>query len=134
MTQNNRHEYIVIFGKSSHWTSNFLNKSISHVQVVSLKSGFWVRIDPSPQGLDADVTAYDEEIFGMIRKMDDVRVLRVSLHRTKSYFAKFGMMTCTDVVQYAMGLHFKHCWTPYQLYKRLLNERYRADMSVTIIR
>lgn len=131
---NSRREYIVIFGKAKHWTSRFLNKDISHVQVISLHNGFWLRLDPAPYGLDTDVTAYNDSTLEMIRKMDDVRVLRVSLHRTKSYFARIGLMTCTDVAQYILGLHLRGCWTPYQLYKRLLRMRGDSLVNIEIIR
>ena len=120
---NSRREFIVVFGKSTHWSSRFLNKNISHVQVISLHNGFWLRLNPLPNGLDTDVTAYNDETLSMIRKMDDIRALKITLHATTSYFARFGFMTCTDVAQYIMGLHFKFCWTPYSLYKKLLRNR-----------
>ena len=134
MNKNARREFIVVFGQSLHWSGKFLNKNISHVFVVSLQSGFWLRLDPTPKGLEAQVTAYNAETLNMIRKMDDVRALRVTVHRSKSYFAKVGVMTCTDVAQYILGLHFRWCWTPYQLYKRLLKLKDSGDVDITIIR
>jgi hypothetical protein len=134
MVKNNRREFIVIFGKSAHWTGKILNKSISHVMVVSLSNGFWLKLDPTPQGLETEVSAFNEDTLKMLRKMDDIRALKVSVHRSKSYFAKLGVMTCTDVAQYILGLHFRWCWTPYQLYKRLLKLKYDSEVHVQIIR
>jgi len=124
MYNNCRKEFIVLFSKSEHWTRRFLNKDISHVTVAALQGKTWIKADPTPIGLNLMATLYNDETLSIIRKRNDLIGLRVVVYRTKSYFAKIGLMTCTDVAQYILGIHYKYCFTPNQLYKRLINNKY----------
>ena len=123
-----------MFGASEHWTGRFLKKNLSHVQVVALlPQNKWVTLDPSPSGMNVGSSIYNQETIDMMRKFDNMRILKVTTHHTKNYFARMGVMTCVDVVQYILGLHFKWCFTPYQLYKKLLRCE-NSYISVKVIR
>ena len=134
MIDNRRCEYIVIFGKSKHWTSRLLNKDISHVLVIELSNNHWLKMDPSPNGMINEVSLYNDTSVSLLRNMDDIRALKVSVHRRNNNYGSFKLMCCTNIVQYVMGLNFKWCWTPFQLYKRLLRSRDSEYININVIR
>jgi hypothetical protein len=114
-----RREYIVLFCDSEFWVRRILKKQFGHVLVMSIHDGILVKIDPWTTGLNTEIVAKNFTV-DMLRKLDNIKALKVTTHRSKSMFAKVGIMTCTDVVQYVLGTRYKWCWTPYQLYKKLM--------------
>jgi len=131
-----REEFYVIFGRSTTRMGRLLKKNYGHVCVIQLKgNNTGVKLDPTPHGLETAMLDITKTLPLLINGGElSHKILKVTNTRLNSFERTFQINSCISFVLYAMGLRYSWCFTPYQLYKRLLKESKGAGLWVEQIK
>lgn len=116
--------YYVIFTQgTTHWVTRWLKKDFSHIYLLTHDEFNWLLLNPTRLYLQPMIlpVPIDESPLTHLMKPTD-SVLRVTFgHRNdRQQFGCFGLLNCVTWAKYCLGLRII-CFTPFELYQRLLN-------------
>ena len=126
--------YVSFSSAPKHIWSPLLRKHFQHVFVSERLEYIWMVYDPSREGLNVMLPNCDAEhpLAEVMMGLDpSMVVLEVNTYgNDKPYLLRPRIMSCVTICEYLMGLNFVFCFTPYQLYKRLLKGTHKNILSV----
>lgn len=121
-------KWYVIFTRTDtrHWVYRFISPRFQHCYAVQRSKGgqFWIKMDCNKAVLQIDLVLVDDypEIACFCEEGDIiVPVTAVIKDRFRGSLCWF---TCVEVVKAALGIKAPLVITPFQLYKRLQDERF----------
>jgi hypothetical protein len=118
--------YYIVFTPAENWLKRFLHPQMGHMFVAIIKNAEVIEVDGEFRRLDVRVSKCTAEFLEQHCRNNNVNVIKVTMKEDykPSYF--WGIMLsnkCIQLVYYFTGLRF-WCFTPYQLYKKLIKLRY----------
>lgn len=107
----------VVFEKASikRWWTRFLHCDISHCYIIKPEKGRWLVCSKTLN----EVEIYTIDGYGDIL----ANTIVVKTERTQRERGLFMLNTCVGSVKQYLGVRNPFIFTPYQLYKRLTNDK-----------
>ena len=118
-------EWYVVFTKTKlrHWVFNYLQPEFQHCYAVKSSPGgeFWIIVDS--KNSYTDVTIKSKMDYPHIRELaPNCVILSIkAIMDPTDYRYTLCVFNCVEVVKALLGIRSFWCWTPYQLYKRLVS-------------
>ena len=118
-------EWYVVFTKTKlrHWVFNYLQTEFQHCYAVKSSPGdeFWIIVDS--KNSYTDVTIKSKMDYPHIRELaPNCVILSIkAIMDPTDYRYTLCVFNCVEVVKALLGIRSFWCWTPYQLYKRLVS-------------
>ena len=135
MDQSNKvtEDWYIIFTRTKlkHWVFKYLQREFQHCYAVKSSPGdeFWIIVDS--KNSYTDVTIRSKQHYPTIRDLAPNCVI-LSIHAimsTTEYRYTLCVFNCVEVCKSLLGIRDFWCWTPYQLYKRLISWEVRPKHS-----
>ena len=124
----------VVFTKSSlkHWLIERLKPDFAHCYAMKSSRGgqYWLVVDGKRSHLEVQLEP--KELYPTVRSFagEDATIVTINVTRKPSLPNHWlSVITCTDIVKRCLGITDWHCWTPYQLYKRMIGGRYERHIQ-----
>jgi hypothetical protein len=117
-------KYYVIFKRTGlkHWIFNWMDKEMQHCYAVKESAGgeFWIIIDS--RNSFTDVRIESKINYPHIRCLEPNSVILSikAIINPDNYRHTLCIFNCVEQVKALLGIRAFWCWTPYQLYKRLV--------------
>lgn len=117
-------EFYIVFSSSDTIFTPILKKNFSHCFVVEKLDEVWMSYDPTRHELNVAVppcSAKHDLISAMLELDSSITVLKMNTTGEEQEFMFYPCIpNCVYSCLYVMGIRMLMCFTPYQLYKRLL--------------
>jgi len=110
--------------EESHWFQKYLKKGFKHCYAFSLSPGgsFYQVVDPARAYTLIDLYPVNDEIFAELTNCHEyVKIVKV-IDR-ESHRGTICHFNCVEVVKSLIGMASFFTFTPYQLYRKLKDER-----------
>lgn len=116
-------EFWLVFSDGVHPICKFMKRGYSHVYVITRDEYNWIKANPEqaylrftilPYAIDEDAPRLERPVLSTVLKLKTAR------RSSEGIYSYFGFMNCVNYVQYMLGIKTS-AFTPYGLYKRLLN-------------
>lgn len=117
-------DWYIIFTRTKlkHWVFKWLDREFQHCYAVKSSPGdeFWIIVDSKLSY--TDVTIKSKADYPHIRALDpDGVILSIrAIMSPSDYRYTLCVFNCVEVCKSLLGIRAFWCWTPKQLYKRLL--------------
>ena len=117
-------QWHIVFTKTTlkHWIFKWLDPCFQHCYAVKESPGgeFWIIVDS--KNCYTDVRIESKIDYPHIRCLapDSVILTIQAIIDPNQYRYTLGISDCVDSCKSVLGIRAFWCWTPYQLYKRLL--------------
>lgn len=127
--------YVCFCGDNEYTCSRFFKKGFTHVSVFRQIGEIFLAHDPNRYVLDTWVLEVEStKLFFkyFLQSENKYTILEVVKRepRKERKAIGFGFNSCVYIVQYLLGVKLKRCFTPYQLYKRLMTTKHPEIISV----
>ena len=107
---------------NKHWVQNFFKPGFYHCYAFKESAGgqFLLIIDPSQSHINVDMVPKNAENLAKLTDCHKVLkvVVKYELLRDRGHLCRFN---CVEVIKALLGLKSFLTFTPYQLYKRIIN-------------
>jgi hypothetical protein len=120
-------EWYIVFtdAKIDHWVYKFVDKSIGHVYAVKALNDYqWLIVQPRVNYTEIDLKS--RETYTHIRQITgpDAKIVKVDAKCTSVPRGTLNWYNCVEQVKALIGIRSFWTWTPKQLYKGLMGNRY----------
>lgn len=117
-------DWYVVFTSSrlKHWLTRWINPDFAHVKLVKEDDGLWVIVDSKNSFTQITLELIDD--YPHIRKLcPNAVILAVKTHiNPNKYQWHLGIHSCVDVAKGILGIREFFVFTPYQLYRYIINK------------
>ncbi len=112
--------WVVFSGQADLFWLKILRKGFRHCAVVLHDGEHWINIDPLSHVMAVHVSSVPASCdVPLLLEQQGHRVLAVEM-QCEGTPAPWGFLTCVGVVKRVLGIRARFIWTPWQLYRYLV--------------
>jgi len=129
----NEQTFHVVFQSSNYQCRLFklLHPRFQHCYVIKSSTcrRYWIRIETTVSQLNVDLL--DADIFPNISDIisKNATLITIISRFTPETSSQLSILSCVDVTKRILGIKDFWCFTPYQLYKNILGDRYGKSIK-----